>query len=355
MHINISELRVSGILVLLTLLCAETFSQELESSPVSVMFYNTGNFFHPSDDPLTDDDDFTPEGVMRWTWLRYRKKISSVYRTIVAAGGWSPPAIVAFCEVENKKVLDDLIYGTYLSKFNYAVLHRDSPDRRGIDVCLIYRKDLLDVLGCSWHYLQDTASVENPTREVLYASFRTMADTIHLIVNHWPSRRGGVLAAAGLREDIMKTVRGLSDSVSCSYDGKAKIIITGDFNAVPDDKIMQSLVKGEGMEEGNCGSRLVNLSETGPGEVEGTYRYKGLWETIDQFIVSEWMIECGTGLAADSDSFSVVCPGFLLGKDPVYPGVSPFATFRGYDYQEGYSDHLPVMLELRVRTVRQQE
>lgn len=355
MHINISELRVSGILVLLILLCAETFSQTPSDSSVTIMFYNTGNFFHPSDDPLTADDDYTPQGDMRWTYSRYKKKISSVYRTIVAAGGWSPPAIVAFCEVENRKVLDDLIYGTYLSKYNYSVIHRDSPDRRGIDVCLIFRKDILDVLGYSWHYLHDTAASDNPTREVLYARFRTGIDTLHVIVNHWPSRRGGVLAAAGMREDIMKTVRELADSISCSHKGRARIVITGDFNAIPGDGVMQSLVKGEGQEVNTYGPRLVNLSDGPISGASGTYRYMGLWETIDQFIVSGWMLECESGLAADSDSFTVVSQDFLLEKDPVYPGVSPFATYRGYSYQGGYSDHLPVILELTVRPDHQPE
>jgi hypothetical protein len=355
MHTNISELRVSGILVLLILLCAETFSQEAFNSPVTIMFYNTGNFFHPSDDPLTDDDEFTPDGVMRWTESRYRKKISAVYRAIVAAGGWSPPSVVAFCEVESRKVLDDLIYDTYLSKYNYSVIHRDSPDRRGIDVCLIYRKDILDVLSYSWHYLKDTAAVDYPTREILYARFKTGDDTLHVIVNHWPSRRGGVLAAAGLRDDIMKTVRVLADSISCAHRGRAKIIITGDFNAVAGDRVMQDLVKGVGLGGVDYSPRLVNLSDGTTQDVAGTYRYRGLWETIDQFIVSGWILECESGLAADSDSFTVVSQDFLLEKDPLYPGVSPFATYRGYSYQGGYSDHLPVMLEMTVRPDRLQE
>lgn len=319
------------------------------------MFYNTGNFFHPSDDPLTDDDEFTPEGPMRWTYSRYHKKISSVYRTIVAAGGWSPPAIVALCEVESRDVIDDLIHGTYLSNYDYAVIHRDSPDRRGIDVCLIYRKDIFDVLSYSWHYPKYTAGNDSPTREVLYAGFTSGNDTLHLIVSHWPSRRGGVLAAADLREDIMKTVRDLADSVSCSHRGRARIVITGDFNASPGDIIMQSLLKGERLDMDSCGPRLVNLSEGRIRGGTGTYRYKGIWETIDQIIVSGWMLECESGLAAESDAFRIVSNDFLLAGDPVYPGVSPFATYRGYSYQGGYSDHLPVILELTVRDDRQPE
>ena len=110
------------------------------------MFYNVENLFDIYDDTLKDDNEFLPDGVMRWNFTRYNKKINSLYKTIVAAGEWNPPAIVALCEVENRKVLEDLIYGTYLSKYNYRIIHEESPDQRGIDVCLIYRKDYAEVI-----------------------------------------------------------------------------------------------------------------------------------------------------------------------------------------------------------------
>ncbi len=121
-------------------------SQDVAYKPVRLMFYNVENLFDIKDDSLTNDNDFLPEGVMRWTYTRYRNKINSLYKTIVAAGSWAPPEIVAFCEVENRQVLKDLVYGTYLSKFNYKIVHQDSPDQRGIDVCLIYRADSLTLI-----------------------------------------------------------------------------------------------------------------------------------------------------------------------------------------------------------------
>src|ERR1035437_1243584 len=108
---------------------------------IRLMSYNIENLFDIYNDSLKDDDAFLPEGLMRWNLTRYNKKINSIYKTIIAAGEWNPPALVAFCEVENRKVLEDLIYGTYLSKYNYRNIHEESPDPRGIDVCLIYRRD----------------------------------------------------------------------------------------------------------------------------------------------------------------------------------------------------------------------
>ncbi len=139
-----SELSVSIFLLILTINSGN--SQVVASKTERVMFYNVENLFDIYNDSLTDDNSFLPNGLMKWNSARYNKKINSLYKTIMAAGDWEPPAIVAFCEIENRKVLENLIYGTYLSKFKYGIIHEESPDRRGIDVCLIYRKDIANVI-----------------------------------------------------------------------------------------------------------------------------------------------------------------------------------------------------------------
>ena len=108
------------VLLLLTLILNSSNSQVVKSQPVRLMFYNVENFFDTFDDTLTDDNEFLPDGLMRWNTERYNKKLNSLYKTIIAAGEWDPPSIIGFCEIENRKVLEDLIYGTYLTKFNYA-------------------------------------------------------------------------------------------------------------------------------------------------------------------------------------------------------------------------------------------
>jgi len=181
-------------LVLLTIMRNSGYSQDVRIQPVRMMFYNVENLFDIYDDTLKDDNDFLPEGLMRWNFPRYNKKINSLYKTIVSAGEWNPPAVVAFCEVENRKVLEDLVYGTYLLKYNYGIIHEESPDQRGIDVCLIYRKDCTNIIDYRYWIPSGLKSEDFTSRSILYTKLVISTDTVHLIVNHWPSRRGGVLA-----------------------------------------------------------------------------------------------------------------------------------------------------------------
>jgi len=281
---------------------------------------------------------------MRWNLTRYNKKINSLYKTIVAAGEWEPPALVGFCEVENRKVLEDLVYGTYLSKYKYGIIHEESPDQRGIDVCLIYRKECVEVIDYRYWIPALKKSEAFTTRSVLYARFLIRKDTVHIIVNHWPSRRGGVLAMEGLRMKVAVMVREKADSIMRKSTAGARIIIMGDFNSTPDDQEMKLLVSPSG-----SGASLVNLVEGIASEGQGTYRYMGMWEMIDQIIVSDKLINCSIGLFTDALSLKVFKPDFLMIKDAKYPGYSPLSTYRGYRYQGGFSDHLPVLLDLMVR------
>jgi predicted extracellular nuclease len=329
--------------LLLTLFFNKGYSQVDNSQPVRIMFYNVENFFDTYDDTLTDDNNFLPGGLMRWNLYRYNRKTNSVYKTIIAAGEWDPPAVVAFCEIENRKVLEDLIFGTYLSKFNYGIVHEESPDRRGIDVCLIYRKKIASIISYKYWIPAEIKQKDFNSRSILYSKLLIGSDTIHLIVNHWPSRRGGVLAGENYRLQIASMVREKVDSIAEMTSSGARIIILGDFNSTPDDQAIKSLV----ISDDTCKS-MINLSERLDNEGLGTYRYMGTWEMIDQVIVSKKLITCSEGLYTGPNLLKIFKPDFLLKKDPKYPGSSPFSTYRGYKYQGGFSDHLPVLLDLRV-------
>jgi predicted extracellular nuclease len=320
------------------------FSQTQDLNTLRLMFYNVENLFDINDDTLKNDNDFLPSGVLRWNYKRYNTKINSLYKTIVMAGDWAPPEIVAMCEVENRKVLEDLIYGTYLSKFKYRIVHEESPDQRGIDVCLIYRSDLLSLITYEYWMPEGIKEEDFTTRKVLYFRFAFKHDTIHLVVNHWPSRRGGVLAGEGMRLDIAKMVREKIDSITRSSESVSKVIILGDFNSTPDDQEIKILTS-----DPQPSGHLINISEK-PAEVgNGTYRYQGTWEMIDQVLVSESLLRSKEGLYTEAAWFSILKTDFLLMKDPKYPGFTPYATYRGYRYQGGFSDHLPVLLKLNLR------
>jgi predicted extracellular nuclease len=331
-------------LLLLTLTFNAGYSQVVISQPVRIMFYNVENFFDTYNDSLTDDNAFLPDGLMRWNLGRYNKKTNSLYKTIVAAGEWDPPAVIVFCEIENRKVLEDLIYGTYLSKFKYSIIHEESPDRRGIDVCLIYRKKVANVICYKYWIPAEIKRKDFNSRSVLYTEFLIGSDTIHIIANHWPSRRGGVLAGENYRLQIASMVREKVDSIVERNPSGARIIILGDFNSTPDDQAIKSLI----CSEDSCKS-MINLSERLDDDGLGTYRYMGTWEMIDQVIVSKKLLTCTEGLYTEPNLLRIFKPDFLLKKDPKYPGFSPFSTYRGYKYQGGFSDHLPVLLDLKVR------
>jgi ABC-type multidrug transport system fused ATPase/permease subunit len=332
-----------GTLSLLLLSSFGRHSLEEEEHSIRILFYNTENLFDINDDTLTDDNEFLPEGTRRWNYTRYKKKINSICKTIIAAGGWSPPEIIALCETENRKVIEDLTLGTNLDKFDYGIIHEDSPDPRGIDVCLLYRKDIVEVIH--YDYFHNTDTVENDflTRDVLYAKCRVMDDTIHLFVNHWPSKRGGVLSGDKKRKQIAGLVRAKADSVSTAGKDRAKIIITGDFNVSPGDKVLESITSGSGRD-----TLLINLSGLLDSK-SGTYRYRGIWEMPDQLIVSRFLLSCESGLCTEPGMLRIFSPDFLLFMDPVYPGLSPFSTWRGYRYLGGFSDHLPLLIDLKIR------
>ena len=333
----------TGCLVLFTV-SSRRYTQEPQPGPVRVMIYNVENLFDTVDDSLRDDNAFLPGGVMKWNYSRYIRKINSLYKTIVAAGSPDPPDIIAMCEVESRRIMEDLVFGTYLVKYDYKIIHEDSPDRRGIDVCLIYKAGGLQLIDYKYWIPCNTGGDDFLTRSVLSARFSFYDDTLHIIMNHWPSRRGGVLAGEELRSKISRMVLEKADSINRRSLSGAKIIIAGDFNCTPDDSEIRLLVDHKDPD-----LLLTNLSEDPAEDGLGTYRYMGTWEMIDQAIVSGSLLADKHGLFTSQKMLRIFSPEFLLKKDPKYPGLSPFSTYRGYRYQGGFSDHLPVLLDLGFR------
>ncbi|HPJ05602.1 MAG TPA: endonuclease [Bacteroidales bacterium] len=307
---------------------------------LGVMFYNVENLFDTENDTLKADDEFLPVGERRWTPSRYHRKLASIARAVAAAGEWELPSLVGLCEVENEEVLKDLVYGTVLSAGNYGIVHRDSPDARGIDVALLYRRDHFSVAGVeSWlPESHDGEAVQ--TRNVLYVKVTRRSDTLHLVLCHLPSRRGGILAAEGLRGRMISLAGSKVDSVMTASGGRAALIVMGDFNAPPDEPLMSEF----------CGETgLINLSADCASRGKGSYKYQGTWEMIDQVLVSSSMVDTASVFSVLPGSFGVVDAPFLLAEDVTYPGHKPFPTYGGYRYSGGYSDHLPVVIKMTYR------
>jgi hypothetical protein len=322
--------------VILLMLTAVT--QRVKGQEFNVMFYNVENLFDTADDTTKDDDEFLPEGSRRWTEKRYWQKINALSRVIVAAGEWELPALIGLCEVENEKVVSDLAFRSILSGAGYKVIHRESPDPRGIDPALLYRSDIVRIADCRSWIPEEKEGESYNSRNLLYAKTVMGNDTVHLILCHWPSRRGGTLAAGNVRERIAKLVRVKTDSLQASSGDTASIIVMGDFNAVPGDPVIKIMADDYS---------LVNYAGDAAEKGIGSYRYQGRWELIDQIFVSGSMTDPERKIYADPLSFRVFDAPFLLADDPDYPGKKPFPTYSGFRWSGGYSDHLPVMITVK--------
>lgn len=316
------------------------------SDYLRIMFYNVENLFDTEDDPVTNDDEFTPEGRMRWTQNRYIRKRNDVFRVIAHVGGWDPPAVIALCEIENRKVLTNLVKNTPLVKYPYKILHKDSPDQRGIDVAFLYRSDYLQCVSEQYIRIFPETGARQ-TREILYAVFlTTTGDTLHLFVNHWPSRSGGQRSSDPSRMLAATKLSAKTDSIF-HVNPMAKIIITGDLNDTPSDKSIVTGLKAHTDTTQNKTKALFNLSAYKTGEETGTIKYQGRWSVFDQFIVSGGLLRGKTKTSADQ--CHIFRADYLLEPDPRYSGTKPFRTFTGPRYNGGFSDHLPVYLDISIQ------
>ena len=311
-----------------------------------IMFYNVENFFDIYNDSLTQDDEFLPEGDKHWNYKRFTDKLNKLYKVIIAVGGWEAPEIIGLCEIENRYVLNRLVYDTPLSKFEYGIVHQDSPDIRGIDVALLFRKDKIRLLQKNFHNIIFPWDSPKKTRDILY--FKGLAlgkDTLHVFVNHWPSRHGGQLETEAYRVYVSSVLKEKVDSIFSKHKDP-KIIITGDFNDGPENRsITETLAAGFKLDPVEP-DRLYNLSyNLQDNKKSGTCKYKFNWEIYDQFIVSGPLISAPE-LKTSSADIHIFRADFLFEDDDIYSGIRPYRTYRGYTYTGGFSDHLPVYLDL---------
>lgn len=294
-------------------------------------FYNFENLFDTEDDSLTRDEEFTPEGERRWTNYKYYKKLDQLARVIAVMGEWSSLDLLAYCEVENEACVQDLINRPALRREAYGIAHANSEDRRGIDVGLIYNKNRFQLIYKENIQLRSDELPSFRTRDILHAFLvSNEADSFHVFVNHWPSKYGGKLESEALRMLASKTLSENVNRLKASNPG-AKIICMGDFN----DDVFEPSIKY--LEEA---SELINLSQHYLTK-RGTHKYQETWSVIDQLFVSKSIQE---GFLLTPHVFE---EDFLLTADEKFLGEKPLRTFIGFRYNsEGFSDHLPVYLDL---------
>lgn len=316
---------------------------ETKAQQARIAFYNTENLYDTRNDSLKNDEEFLPEGGKHWTYERFRRKIVRIYQTFVAMGGGEMPAVIGLCEVENREVLDRLVYDTPLEKAGYRIIHRDSPDARGVDVALLYRPDMFEPDSSYW--LNIPLPGHETTREILHVQGRLWGtDTIHVYVNHWPSRFGGAGASAAKR---MAAASMLAISVKqvLFSNPSSNIVIMGDFNDEPGDESLQAVNKILHNNDADSILPLINLSEKKSlFDYEGTLKHQGSWSIFDQVIVSPSLINGANGCRLISKKTEIFSASFLLEPDVTYTGYKPFRTYSGPGYNNGFSDHLPVSI-----------
>jgi len=327
----------------LLIVCNVLIFAETQSQQARIVFYNTENFYDTKNDSLKNDEEFLPDGAKHWTYQRFRLKIVRLYQTFTAMGEGEMPAVIGLCEVENREVLDRLIYNTPLQKAGYRIIHRDSPDARGVDVALLYRPDIFEPDSSSW--LNVPLPGGETTREILHVRGRLWGnDIIHVYVNHWPSRFGGAGASAAKRLAAASTLAASVKEI-LSSNPSSNIIIMGDFNDEPFDESLLSLNKILLNENKGDIPLLINLSEKKSlVDYEGTIKHQGSWSIFDQVIISPSLINGSNGCKLISKKTEIFSAGFLLEPDATYTGYKPFRTYSGPSYNNGFSDHLPVSI-----------
>lgn len=340
-------MKINIILIInLILIINITFGQE-EEIEYLITFYNVENIFHPSDDSLTMDDDFTPMGTYHWSYKKYYKKISNVAKVFLAMGKGDAPAIIGLAEIENEQVLKDLCYHSPLRNYHYKYVHHDSPDRRGVDVALLYRDSLVYILR--EHKVPIVFPFEPQTcnRDLLYvcAQFRN-GDSLHLIVNHWTSRYGGYAATIPKRNYYADVARALTDSI-LSENPLANILLMGDFNDYCTDESMEDHLRARPYDPQNSQDTLFNLMYYFEGQNNvGSHKHEDFWRCLDQIIVSRGLLYDQNQLHISDHIPHIFNADFLLVPDEKYGGVKTFRTFLGPRYIGGFSDHLPVFIKM---------
>lgn len=313
---------------LILMLCLVS-SLLMRAQQMTLVELNCENLFDCRHDSLKQDTEWLPDGQRQWTPARYWRKLNNLGQEILSCQEEGLPDLVALVEVENDSVVFDMTRRSLLRNAGYRYLMTSSPDVRGIDVALLYQP--MTFRPICYDYL-DIIPLENmrPTRDILYVQGETVSrDTLHVFVVHAPSRFGGERQTRPNRKLIVDR---LSDAI-CLLPPDAKVIVAGDFNDYADSPSLLFLEQ----------NRLHNVSRgaVGTNGAQGTYRYEGVWESIDHVLVSH-------SLLPTIEQVYVNDAPFLLEEDKKYGGVKPLRTFNGYRYQRGFSDHLPLVVRFRL-------
>ena len=296
---------------------------------------NCENLFDYHDDEGKDDAEYLPEATRHWTKKRYWRKLNNIAQELLSTSDEGIPDLIALGEVENDSCLHDLTHRSLLRNAGYEYLMTSSPDLRGIDVALLYSPFSFAPIN-SYSIRITPIEGMRPTRDILYVCGEIISgDTLHVFVVHAPSRYGGEHYSRPFRKVVADRLCQSVDSIQ-SVDPEAFILIAGDFNDGADSPALRQI----------CQHGILSLTKEAKGQngVRGSYRYQGEWESIDHILSSR-------AIYNKVDAAFIHSPKFLLENEKLYGGYRPRRTYNGMRYQPGYSDHLPLVVRLRLTPV----
>ena len=326
--------QLSKYLILLIFLC-QTTPIVLAQESFRVMFYNVENLFDTKDDSLKNDNEFLPDAMRRWNYYRYRDKVNSIAKVIIASSNEYVPDLVGLCEVENDTCLKDLVRYSPLREADYRYVMTNSPDERGIDVALLYQRGTFKIIEKESIHVPVEKLKKTPTRDILHVAGKVLSgDTLDVLVCHFPSRSGGAKKTEPYRLLASQIVQNTIDSLMQVRESPY-FIVMGDFNDGPQSRSLSNLTK----------TGLHNLLKNKP---MGTYRYRGNWEIIDQILVSANILDSMSRIHTSEDKAMIIRYPYLLEEDDKYGGDKPYRTYNGIKYHGGYSDHLPICVDLEI-------
>lgn len=310
----------------------------LSFSPIGAQTFtfvelNGENLFDCEHDTLKQDTEYLPESTRHWTKKRYWRKLNNIGQELLSVCDDGVPDLVALLEVENDSVLNALTRRSLLRNAGYRYVITQSPDLRGIDAALLYQP-MTFALDTAFSLRVTPVEGMRPTRDILYARGRVVSgDTLHVYVVHAPSRYGGERYSRPFRLAVADRLCESLDSLR-RLSPNARVLVAGDFNDMADSPALKQLT-----EHG-----LLHLTREARGQngVRGTYRYQGEWGSLDHILGSPT-------ISNSVDSVFIHSPRFLLEEEPRYGGFRPRRTYNGMRYQPGYSDHLPLVLRLRLQ------
>jgi predicted extracellular nuclease len=344
---NLHLLSISFIIILASFSSSCNSQQQKNLKTISIGFYNLENLFDTILNPeLFLADQFTPKGKYNWTSERYQEKLENMASVISQIALDDTPeglSILGVCEVENKGVLDDLVNEKTIKDRNYQIVHFDSPDRRGIDVALLYNPTYFEVTNSKAYPLTLADDTSFKTRSQLVVSGLLDGEEISIIVNHWPSRRGGEEKSRYKRNAAGDLSRHIVDSL-LALDKNAKILVMGDLNDDPDNESVLVHLKTKGNRSKLKKGELFNPAFKIHNDSTGTLTYRGKWNLFDQIILSQGLLK-KENTSYQFKQYKIFDKPFLRQQEGKYKGY-PHRTFGGGVYIHGFSDHLPVYVLL---------